>query len=337
MPNSLTSAASWREEFAQAVREVDELWRLLDLPVDDLPGARAAAEDFPLMVPRPYLSRIRKGDLQDPLLLQMLPQGRERDFVPGYDDDPVGESLATCQPGLLRKYHGRALMICTSACAIHCRYCFRRHYPYAERPRGPAWWQPALAAIAADPSVEEIILSGGDPLTLPDSELAAIAQAAALVPGLKRLRIHTRLPIMIPQRVCPELLAWLSDLPLQAVMVLHANHPNEVDAEVTAACRRLTAAGIPLLNQAVLLGEINDSASVQLALGERLLAAGVIPYYLHVLDRVAGAAHFARSDDQAQALMAELHRIAPGYLVPRLVREVPGETGKRWLWPMAEN
>lgn len=318
----------WRQALAGAVRDVDELWRILALPAELLPGARAAARGFPLLVPRGFAALMRRGDPADPLLRQVLPLGGELAEAPGYTADPLHEADCGAAPGLLRKYAGRALLVATGACAVHCRYCFRRHFPYDGLPRGGAWWRPAIAAIAADPGCRELILSGGDPLTLPDAQLAAIAADAAAVPHLARLRLHTRLPVVLPERVDAALCAWLAASRLRRVVVIHANHPGELSEAVAAACARLAAAGCLLLNQSVLLAGVNDDPAVLEALSERLVAIGVAPYYLHQLDRVAGAAHFAVDDTRARAIVAALHARAPGYLVPRLVREEPGAAGK---------
>jgi EF-P beta-lysylation protein EpmB len=333
MEMGLASATAWRTVMAEALRDVDALWQALDLPSEMLPAAREQAKVFPLMVTSPFLSRMQPSNPNDPLLRQVLPLAEEGEVVPGYGPDPVGEGLVHDESGLLRKYQGRALLICTGSCAVHCRYCFRRHFPYELRPRGKRWWASACERIVADDSIEEVILSGGDPLVLPDHELGALVADIAAIPHIERLRIHTRLPIMIPQRIDSSLLAWLEATRLETVMVIHSNHPQELDAEVAAAFGRLSDAGVHLLNQAVLMRGINDHAQTQLALSKRLLQCRVLPYYIHALDPVQGAAHFAVPDEEARAIMDELHRMASGFLVPRLVREVPGEAGKRWLWP----
>jgi L-lysine 2,3-aminomutase len=318
----------WRRSLSDAIRDVDELWRVLALPPALLAPARQAARGFPLLVPRAFAALMRQGDASDPLLRQVLPLGDELAEVPGYTADPLLESACAAAPGLLSKYRGRALLVTTGACAVHCRYCFRRHFPYDDLPRGAAWWTPALTALAADPDCHELILSGGDPLTLPDSQLAAIAAGAAAIPHLTRLRIHTRLPVVLPERVDDGLTAWLAASRLRPVVVIHANHPAELSPSVAAACARLLAAGCLLLNQSVLLAGVNDDVATLAALSERLVAIGATPYYLHQLDAVAGAAHFAVSDIQARELVARLHDQVPGYLVPRLVREEPGAPGK---------
>jgi EF-P beta-lysylation protein EpmB len=233
-------------------------------------------------------------------------------------------------PGLLQKYAGRALMVATGACAVHCRYCFRRHFPYDEVPKGFAAWEPALEQLAADESIHEVILSGGDPLTLVDSRLAILVEQLAAIPHLRRLRVHSRLPIVIPERVNDELLAWLRGTRLAPVMVVHANHPREIDRDVELALGRLIDAGVPVLNQAVLLQGVNNSADVLTELCERLIDLRVMPYYLHQLDRVAGAAHFEVPESEGLQIMAELRRRLPGYGVPRYVRERAGDEHK-WV------
>ncbi len=320
--------APWQRLLAEAIVDPAELLRVLRLPDSLLPAARRAAALFPLRVPAPYLQRIRPGDAADPLLRQVLPLDLECETRPGYSTDPLGESAAQPAPGLLKKYHGRALLIATGACAVHCRYCFRRHFPYADAHAGGSRLEPALAAIAADPNIGEVILSGGDPLTLSDARLAELAQRLAAIPHIHTLRIHSRLPVVLPQRVNGDLMAWLRRLPLRKVLVLHSNHPWELDGQVDAALAALTGTGVTLLNQAVLLRGVNDEADTLASLSERLHRAGVLPYYLHLLDRVHGAAHFDVPQTTAQALIKTLRARLPGYLVPRLVREIPGEPGK---------
>jgi EF-P beta-lysylation protein EpmB len=322
------TAAPWQRLLADAIDDPAVLLRALELPEHLLPAARRAAALFPLRVPAPYLRRIRPGDAADPLLRQVLPLDLECETRPGYSADPLGESAAQPVPGLLKKYHGRALLIATGACAVHCRYCFRRHFPYANAHAGGSRLEPALAAIAADASIGEVILSGGDPLTLSDARLAELAERLAAMAHVHTLRIHSRLPVVLPQRVDSELLGWLSRLPLRKVLVLHSNHAAEIDSEVESALAALGEAGVTLLNQTVLLRGVNDAADVLLALSERLHRTGVLPYYLHLLDRVQGAAHFDVPQARGVALIAALRGRLPGYLVPRLVREVPGADGK---------
>lgn len=322
-------APAWRRELAQAVSRPAELLALLDLP--DEPGAENAARLFGLRVPRGFVGRMRPGDRYDPLLLQVLPVGAECLPAEGFVTDPLGETAAMVAPGLLHKYRGRVLLTLTGACGVHCRYCFRRHYPYGDaNPTGSHWTQ-ARAYIAADPSIHEVILSGGDPLSLSDQRLAALTAELAAIPHLRRLRVHSRLPVVLPERVTPELLSWLSSSRLRPVLVVHANHAQEIDAAVGDALKRITAAGIPVLNQSVLLKGVNDSLGALCELSERLFAVGVLPYYLHQLDPVEGAAHFQVDDRQALSLASELQTRLPGYLVPRLVREEVGAPGKSTL------
>jgi EF-P beta-lysylation protein EpmB len=272
-----------------------------------------------------------KGNAADPLLRQVLPLADELDSPPEFIADPVSDASAILTAGLLQKYRGRALLITTGACAIHCRYCFRREYPYSESPRSPADWQPAIDQLAADPTIDEAILSGGDPLTLVDTHLADLAERLARVKHLRRLRIHTRLPIMIPSRVNGDLVAWLRGTRLAPIFVIHTNHPQEIDGAVAAALARLADAGIPLLNQAVLLRGVNDTADALTGLSRRLIDLRVMPYYLHQLDRVRGAAHFEVPISRGIELIEAMRRALPGYAVPRYVQEVAGEAHKRIL------
>lgn len=325
------SGGDWHAAIKAAIRDPVQLCRLLHLPAAYEAAAIRAAETFPLFAPRPYIDRMRSGAPDDPLLRQVLPLGEELDSATGFTRDPVGDGAAKRTAGLLQKYHGRALMIATGACAVHCRYCFRRHFPYSDTP--PSWdsWSAAVAELASDASIEEVILSGGDPLSVVDVQLARLAEALAGIPHLRRLRIHTRLPIVIPQRVTSELIGWIKGTRLTPVVVVHANHPQEIDAAVCSALAALVEAGIPVLNQSVLLRGINDDAQTLIDLSRRLLDCRVMPYYLHQLDRVSGAAHFETAPQQGLELIEQMRRQLPGYAVPRFVREIPGEASKRVL------
>jgi EF-P beta-lysylation protein EpmB len=322
------AASRWQHELARAVSDPAELIALVGLGAEWLEPARRAAARFPLRVPRPYLARVRRGDAADPLLRQVLPLAAELADTAGYLADPVGDLASAVGGGVLRKYAGRALLVATGACAVHCRYCFRREFPYAEQLASAGQWRGAVAAIRADPSITEVILSGGDPLSLADHRLEALTDALADVAHLRRLRVHTRQPIVLPSRVDDGLLRWLARLRWPVTFVLHANHAAELDAEVAAALAALRGARAQLLNQSVLLRGVNDSLAALAALAERLHEIGVLPYYLHVLDRVRGSAHFDVPEDEARRLHAALTRTLPGYLVPRLVREVPGAASK---------
>lgn len=317
---------AWRRELAAAVTDPCELLRLLALPCE--PGMLRATELFSLRVPRGFIARMRSGDRLDPLLLQVLPVAEEAADVAGFSADPLGEAAAMATPGLLHKYTGRVLLTLTGACGVHCRYCFRRHYPYADANPAGSLWAQARDYIVTHTDIREVILSGGDPLSLSDARLAALRDELSAIPHVQRLRIHSRLPVVVPERITADLLDWLSGSRLHPVLVIHANHPNEIDTQVSAALRRVVTAGIPLLNQSVLLRGINDDLNTLAALSETLFAAGALPYYLHQLDRVQGAAHFAVSDDQADELLTGLRARLPGYLVPRLVREQAGAPGK---------
>jgi EF-P beta-lysylation protein EpmB len=333
--SGVAGTPDWQQQMAAAVRDPLELLALLGLAPGDLgpevsaATLAAAARDFPLRVPRGFIQRMRHGDPRDPLLLQVLSLPQELLEVAGYVHDPLGEATARAAPGLLHKYAGRALLVTTGACAVHCRYCFRRHYDYAaDHDDAEPRWSAALTQLAADDSIEEIILSGGDPLALGNARLASLLRRLAALPQLRRLRIHTRTPVVLPARVDAGLLAVLQDWCERLVIVVHANHPAELDDVTAAALRRLGTRCTALLNQSVLLAGVNDAASVLAELSRRLLAAGVLPYYLHQLDRVAGAAHFAVEDSVALQLQEALRASLPGYLVPRLVREVAGAAGK---------
>lgn len=327
-------APAWRRALAEAVRDPEELLALLRLDPALLPAVRRAAELFPLRVPRGYVARMRPGDPDDPLLLQVLPLGRELDEAAGFRADPVGDRAAAVAPGLLQKYRGRALLLVTAACAVHCRYCFRRELPYDELGAGPAGWDEALRRVATDPEIEEVILSGGDPLAVSDERLAELAAAIAAIPHVRRLRIHSRNPVVLPERVDDRLLAWLAGGRLRPVLVVHANHAREIDAAVGAAFARLREAGVTLLNQSVLLAGVNDSGAALAELSEALFEAGALPYYLHLLDRVRGAAHFEVSEARARRLLGRAAARLPGYLVPRLVREEPGAAAKVSVAPL---
>jgi EF-P beta-lysylation protein EpmB len=330
-PPPARPAARWQALWRDAVRDPRELLALLGLNADAVGLDEAAAAQFALRVPRGFVARMRAGDPADPLLRQVLPVVDEMRVVPGFGLDAVGDAAARTASGVIQKYQGRALLIATGSCAVHCRYCFRRHFPYAEETAARDGWREAVAAIATDPSIEEVLLSGGDPLSLAAPKLAELTDALAAIPHLKRLRIHSRLPVVLPERVDAELTAWLATLPWPVAFVIHANHANEFDADVDAAMARLRAAGAQLLNQAVLLRGVNDDVDTLAALSERSFAAGVLPYYLHQLDRVAGVAHYEVDDTRARALHAALAARLSGYLVPKLVREIQGDTGKRPL------
>jgi len=326
-----TEPARWQRELAGAIRDPAELCRELGLDASLAAPVSRAGGGFPLLVPRGFVARMRHGDPADPLLLQVLPRAIEADATPGFTADPVAEVAAVAAPGLVRKYAGRALILVTGGCAVHCRYCFRREFPYADAGAAPAALDAALDHVAADASLTEVILSGGDPLLVDDDRLATVVGRLDAIPHVRRLRIHTRLPVVLPSRVTPGLVAALAASRLTCVVVIHANHAAELDAEVAAAVHRLATAPALILNQAVLLAGVNDSVDALAALSERLVDCGVVPYYLHLLDRVRGAAHFEVAEPRARELHAALRDRLPGYAVPRLVRELSGAPSKHWL------
>lgn len=327
IPDPARHTPSWKREQANAVRDPAELLRLLGLDTALLPAALDASRAFPLRVPHSFIARMERGNPSDPLLRQVLPLGEEWDDQAGFSRDPLHEADMRTATGLLQKYAGRALLTITGACGVHCRYCFRRHFPYAEEnPRRD--WSQVIEKLKADASISEIILSGGDPLLLDTPRLREVSSALSEIPHIRRLRIHSRQPVVLPSRVDDELLAWIKDLPFQVILVIHANHPAEISREVSERMHALDKAGITLLNQSVLLRGVNDDADILAELSERLFAARVLPYYLHVLDKVAGAAHFDLKEIRALELWQELHARLPGYLLPTLVREEPGKAGK---------
>ena len=324
-----TMSTDWQRELRQAIYDTRHLLELLELSHDELAPALSTKQHFGLRVPRGYVAKMRKGDPQDPLLRQVLPLAKETEQLPHFNTDPTGDIAAEQVPGLLQKYQGRVLLITTGACAIHCRYCFRQYYAY--NASKPILNQTVFDAIQADASITEVILSGGDPLSRLDSKLADLAQRLANIPHVQRLRLHTRLPIVLPERVNDELLAWLTGTRLQPVVVVHANHANEIDTHVNQALQKLVAAGITVLNQSVLLRGVNDNVAALIALSEALFSNRVLPYYLHLLDRVQGAAHFEVAEETALELLKSMREALPGYLVPKLVREVAGMPYKQPL------
>jgi EF-P beta-lysylation protein EpmB len=297
----------------------------------DSADALEAVRRFPLRVPRELVARMRRGDASDPLLRQFAPAAEEVQRAAGWTRDPLGEGLASPVPGVLHKYRGRVLLVLTGSCPVHCRYCFRRHFPYGDHALSDEARARAIDYIRADASIREVILSGGDPLSLDDDALSALEARLSAIPHLRRLRIHTRWPIAIPARVNDALLEWLDRSRLRPVIVVHANHAAEIDGSVRAALARLRGLGLTVLNQSVLLRGVNDSAQALRALSEALDEVGVLPYYLHLLDPVEGASHFAVAEGEARSLVREVASLLPGYLVPRLVREERGQPAKTRL------
>jgi EF-P beta-lysylation protein EpmB len=328
--NPLTT--DWQRELAEAFSSVDLLCHHLQIDPTTLP-LLSEYKAFPLRVPRGFVDCMQKGNPQDPLLRQILPLQDELIEFPGYSLDPVGDLPATTQAGVIHKYHGRVLLIVTGGCAVHCRYCFRRNFPYADQQLSSQKMEQALAYIEQHHEISEVILSGGDPLLLNDSKLKTLLQRIANIPSIERIRIHSRIPIVLPSRTTPELLDTLESLRPNIVLVLHANHANELSEPVAAACQALKQRGITLLNQSVLLKGVNDEAESLIKLSEKLFAQGVLPYYLHQLDRAQGVGHFEVNKTQALSLLSMLQRRLPGYLVPKLVQEQAGAAHKILLTP----
>jgi EF-P beta-lysylation protein EpmB len=323
------TTGNWQNQLRDTITSAQQLLGMLNLSAEEVGFSEEACAEFALKVPLAFVRRMQAGDPMDPLLLQVLASRHELQLVPGYQSDPVGETGATNpHRGVIHKYLGRALLIVSGNCAVNCRYCFRRHFPYAENQNSRQQWQAALQYISADQSIREVILSGGDPLVVTDRQLHELVSSIAAIPHVRRLRIHSRLPIVIPDRITAGLLDAICHPRLQTVMVAHCNHPNEIDDSVTRAMTAMRKRDITLLNQAVLLAGVNDNAPTLIELSEKLFAAGVLPYYLHLLDKVQGAAHFDTPEHRARKLMGEISSRLPGYLVPRLAREIAGETSK---------
>ncbi|RMF17653.1 MAG: EF-P beta-lysylation protein EpmB [Gammaproteobacteria bacterium] len=323
----------WQKALASATRTVPELLQRLSLSSEQLNDDVDTRSDFVLRVTDHYLSLMTPGDPSDPLLRQVLPLKCERDRTPGFVEDPLLEVPASARPGILHKYRGRVLLILTQACAIHCRYCFRRNFPYNAHQQSGADWLTSLDYVRQDTSIQEVILSGGDPLLRTDTQLESLFSAIEAIPHVRRLRIHTRLPVVLPERFTPGLCQRLGDSRMKVVLVNHANHPNELDDRSATVFRHLRAAGVTLLNQTVLLRGINDDPDTLSALCEKLFEQGMLPYYLHLTDRVRGTAHFYLSRDEAMPLYQALMSRLPGYLVPKLAEEIPGRPSKTWWTP----
>lgn len=318
----------WQTAMSNVITDPAELLQVLDLDASLLPAAKLAAQQFSLKVPRCFVARMKQNDPHDPLLQQVLPLGAELDHHPGYSNDPLKENSSNPLPGLLHKYYGRVLLTVAGICGVNCRFCFRRNFAYEENNPGRSGWEKVIEYIAADKTISEVIFSGGDPLIASDKLLKELVTKLAAISHVKILRIHTRMPIVIPMRITQSLIELLTTTHLRPVIVMHCNHPQEIDTYVEQAMQKLRDANITILNQAVLLKGINDRVNVLVELSEKLFNSGILPYYLHLLDRAQGTAHFAVAEFSAQQLMAELMKKLPGYLVPRLVREVAGAGSK---------
>lgn len=318
---------NWQKVLSSAFSDPLALLTYLDLDPKLFEDDIAARRLFPMRVPLPFAARMKKGDANDALFRQVFPSKKEFLIDPNYLLDPLKEQNND-KPGVLHKYQSRVLLLVRGGCAVNCRYCFRRHFPYSDNHLNKREWQETLDYIKQDANINEVIYSGGDPLMAKDDFLAWLTQEIANIDHIKRIRIHTRLPVVIPSRITPELIQWFTKTRLKPVMVLHINHPQEIDQPLANALKKLSDAGVTLLNQGVLLKSINDNIEIQVALSERLFDAGVLPYYLHVMDKVQGAQHFDQDDEIAKGIMAGMIKRLPGFLVPKLVREIGGQPGK---------
>lgn len=318
---------SWQKDLRQVITDPKELLSLLNINANEYSQHFKARKLFPVRVPLPFIKRINKGDINDPLLRQVMPLSSEFVITDGFVTDPLQEH-DTAVEGLLHKYKNRVLMIVKSGCAVNCRYCFRRHFPYQENSPNKQRWQQALQYIAEHEEITEVIFSGGDPLMASDEHLAWLVTQIEAIAHIKRLRIHTRLPVVIPNRITHDLINLLSKSRLKVTMVLHINHGNEIDSDFDRALEPLRAARIPLFNQSVLLKGVNDSAETLIALSEKMFDIGIIPYYLHLLDAVQGAAHFDVTEQEAIKIVKKMLATLPGFLMPKLVREIAGEANK---------
>jgi len=318
----------WQKQLSEAFTSVKSLLEYLKIPKEKFPHWSQAEKDFPLRVPRAFADKMCAGDIHDPLLRQVLPIHEETLSVPGYSDDPLMERDANPTKGLLHKYRSRVLVILGSACAIHCRYCFRRHFPYQDNGLSQQEFNDIVQYVSRFPEVNEVILSGGDPLISSNSRLKRLIDALEAIPHVDRLRFHTRTPVVLPDRIDDEFISLVENTSLQVVMVLHCNHPQEIDPTFTQAMARLKHAGVTLLNQSVLLKGVNDNAQTLTQLSEALFKAHILPYYLHLLDPVAGASHFDVEESIGASLINDLLTSLPGYLVPKLVREEANQPSK---------
>jgi EF-P beta-lysylation protein EpmB len=317
----------WQQELADGFSNIDEICKYLNIPLADN-KATLSAINFPFRVPREFVDRMEKGNLNDPLLKQILPTVDEHIATPDFTHDPVGDLQSMTETGVIHKYQGRVLLITTGSCAINCRYCFRRNFPYGDFQLSSSKYIKAINYIESHQDISEVILSGGDPLLLNDQKLIGLIQKIESIPHIKRIRIHSRIPIVLPSRITTELCEYLLAVKKDIILVVHANHANELNDKVKFACKQLKSANITLLNQAVLLKGINNTVERLSTLHEKLFTFNIMPYYLHLLDKAAGTVHFEVSEDEGILLMNQIKKILPGYLVPKLVKELTGATNK---------
>ena len=329
----LGQTLSWQKLLSKSFTRAQDLLDYLQLSTKEVNSSKEAAQQFKCLVPLSFAQRMEKGNPRDPLLLQVLPVGEEMISVEGYAQDPVGDLQANPVPGLLHKYQGRVLLLTNSGCAGNCRYCFRRHFPYQENSLSLTQTQQAIDYIQQDESINEVIFSGGEPLLNSDERIASWIKQLAEIKHLSRIRFHSRLPIFLPERINTSFIDAVLATRLKPIMVVHSNHPTEINDAVQRSLLAMHDAGILVLNQSVLLKDINDNAGVLANLSERLFEAKTLPYYLHKLDQVQGAAHFHVDTDHSQSIYRDLSKLLPGFLLPRLVKEVPGAKSKISLNP----
>jgi L-lysine 2,3-aminomutase len=329
---ALHFALNWQQQLSEAFTSIEDLCEYLELSLSDLPISNTAAKNFALRVPISFAASIEKGNPNDPLLRQVLPIRDELLDYPGFSNDPVGDIQAVVQPGILHKYQGRVLLINTGSCAINCRYCFRRNFPYNDLQLSKQQESGAIEYIKSDPTITEVILSGGDPLLLSDARLSQLIKQLEAIDHIKRIRIHSRLPIVLPARVTKDLVKLLVNCSKQIILVVHANHANEVRESVITSCNLLKNNGITLFNQSVLLKGVNDNVDTLCELSEQLFAIGIIPYYLHLLDKATGTGYFEVLEDDAKRIMKQVQNRLPGYLVPKLVKEIAGAESKQYVF-----
>jgi len=322
----LQTTKTWQQDLAEGFNNINDICGYLN--ISNNYSHKARTENFPIRVPREFVDRMEKGNLNDPLLKQILPTNNESIIQAGYTDDPVGDVPAMAETGVIHKYHGRVLLITTGSCAINCRYCFRRNFPYNDFQLSTKKYLNALNYITSHQDISEVILSGGDPLLLNDQKLIALIQKIDLIPHVKRIRIHSRIPIVLPSRITPALCDQLAIIKKDLIMIVHSNHANELNNKVRFACDQLKNANITLFNQAVLLKDINNDAKQLCTLHEKLFSYKIIPYYLHLLDKTTGTAHFDVPQNEAIDLMNQIKKVLPGYLVPKLVKEQAGAANK---------
>ncbi|MFP3028861.1 MAG: EF-P beta-lysylation protein EpmB [Arsenophonus sp.] len=318
----------WLQQLAESVTIPDELLRLLALENNqELRAGTAARALFPMRVPHPFIAKMRIGDANDPLLRQVITVQSEFNLIPTFSTDPLNEQNNPI-PGLLHKYQDRVLLLVKGSCAVNCRYCFRRYFPYEKNKGNKQNLKAVLNYIQRHTEVNEVIFSGGDPLMIKDHELDWLMLHLEAIPHIKRLRIHSRLPVVIPARITTTLCHRFNISRLQVIMVTHINHPNEIDSEFSSAMEQLKQVSVTLLNQSVLLRGVNDNPNCLAKLSNKLFENGILPYYLHLLDKVNGAAHFMVTDEEARIIIKELITRISGYLVPKLTREIGGKLSK---------